>query len=55
MPLIIEGDIQEETLKNINKDKEWLVNKIHNKGLLIKDVFYSFYKNNKVYIINKKD
>lgn len=55
MPLIIEGDIQEETLKNINKDKDWLVNKIHNKGLLVNDVFYSFYKNNKVYIINKKD
>ena len=32
MPLIIEGDIQLETLKNINKSKEWLVNKIHNKG-----------------------
>lgn len=53
MPLIIEGDIQEDTLKNINKTKEWLVNKIHNKGMLINDIFYCFYKNKKVYIINK--
>ncbi len=53
MPLIIEGDIQEETLKNLKKSKEWLVNKIHNKGLLVNDIFYCFYKNNKIYIINK--
>ena len=53
MPLIVEGDIQEDTLKNINKNKEWLINKIHNKGLLINDIFYCFYKNSKIYIINK--
>ena len=53
MPLIIEGDIQLETLKNLKKTKEWLVDKIHNKGMLINDVFYCFYKNNKIYIINK--
>lgn len=53
MPLIVEGDIQEDTLKNINKNKEWLINKIHNKGMLINDIFYCFYKNNKIYIINK--
>lgn len=53
MPLIIEGDIQEETLKNIKKSKEWLVDKIHNKGMLVNDVFYCFFKNNKIYIINK--
>lgn len=53
MPLIIEGDIQEETLKNIKKSKEWLVDKIHNKGMLVNDVFYCFFKNNKIYIIKK--
>lgn len=54
MPLIIEGDIQEDTLRNLKKSKEWLIERIHNKGMLINDVFYSFYKNNKIYIINKK-
>ena len=55
MPLIVEGDIQEETLRNLNKNKEWIVNKIHKKGILVKDVFYCFYKNNKIYIINKNE
>lgn len=55
MPLIIEGDIQEETLRNLKKNKEWIVNKIHNKGMLVKDIFYCFYKNNKIYIINKNE
>lgn len=53
MPLIVEGEIQNDTLKNIKKTKEWLVDKIHNKGLLVNDIFYCFYKNNKIYIINK--
>jgi len=53
MPLIVEGEIQIDTLKNIKKSKDWLVNKIHNKGMLVNDIFYCFYKNNKVYIINK--
>lgn len=53
MPLIVEGEIQLDTLKNINKTKEWLVNKIHSKGMLINNIFYCFYKNNKIYIINK--
>ena len=53
MPLIIDTEIKEETLKYLNKDKEWLINKIHSKGILLNDVFYSFYKNNKIYIINK--
>jgi len=53
MPLIVEGEIQIDTLKNIKKSKDWLVNKIHNKGMLVNDVFYCFFKNNKIYIINK--
>lgn len=53
MPLIIEGDIQNDTLKTIKKSKEWLADKIHSKGILVNDVFYCFYKNNKIYIIKK--
>ena len=43
MPLIVEGDIQLETLKNIKKTKEWLVDKIHSKGMLVNDIFYCFW------------
>lgn len=53
LALIIDTVIQEDTLKYLKKDKEWLINKLHNKNILLNDVFYSFYKNNKIYIINK--
>ena len=53
LALIIDTVIQEDTLKYLKKDKEWLINKLHNKNKLLNDVFYSFYKNNKIYIINK--
>ncbi|MBQ3021398.1 MAG: DUF421 domain-containing protein [Bacilli bacterium] len=53
MPLILEGVIQQDTLENLNKNIEWLNNKLNKKGLEYKDIFYCFYKNNKIYIIEK--
>ena len=53
MPLILEGNIELTTLKQINKDKIWLLNKIRSKGYKLEDIFYCFYKNGKIYIINK--
>ena len=53
MALIIDSDIQYETLKYLNKSEDWLIDSIHKKGLLLNNIFYSFYKNNKIYIINK--
>ena len=53
MPLIIEGEIEYETLKQIKKDEVWLKDKIKKNGLNLEDVFYSFYKNKKIYIVEK--
>lgn len=53
--LIIDGVIQTETLKNIKKNKLWLNYYLTKQKVDLKDVFYAFYKNKKVYIINKKD
>ena len=53
MPLIIDGEIQEYTLKDINKTKYWLIKQISNKSLKIRDIFYAFYKNKSIYIIKK--
>ena len=55
MPLIIDGEIQKETLKQLKKDENWLLTKIYNKNITLDRVFYAFYKNKKVYIINKID
>ncbi len=50
-PLIVEKKIQDETLKSINKSKEWLNNQLENNKVSLKDIFYCFYKNNQLYII----
>jgi uncharacterized membrane protein YcaP (DUF421 family) len=53
--LIIDGEIQYTTLKNIHKSKWWLTNYLKRQSLNNDDVFYAFYKNHKVYIIKKAD
>ncbi len=53
MPLIIDGQIQPETLQHLRKDKNWLLLKLKNKNLILDNIFYSFYKNGKVYFVTK--
>ncbi len=55
LALIIDGEIQNNTLKNIKKSKLWLNYYLNRQNVNIKDVFYAFYKNKKVYIIRKED
>ena len=52
LPIIIEGDIDYDALKLLDKDIGWL-----NKHLTvdIKDVFYGFYADNSIYIIKNED
>ena len=53
MPLIIDGTIEKNTLKKINKTEEWLKKVLEIKKLNLKEIFYAFYKNKKIYIIKK--
>lgn len=53
MPVIIDGRIEESTLKYLKKDKIWLFNLLRNEGVSLKDVFYAFYKKSKIFIIKK--
>ncbi len=55
MPLILDGVIDYQVLKEIDKDYRWLNNLLFNKGLSLNDVFYAFYTNRKVFIIERKD
>ena len=55
MPLILDGQIQNKTLKVIRKNKYWLLDELNNKNLNEKDIFYAFYKNKKIYIIKKNE
>ena len=55
MPLIIDGNIQEKALKYIHKNKVWLKYTLNKKGLNAEDIFYCFYKKNKLYIIKNNE
>ena len=55
MPIILDGVIDYQVLKEIDKDYKWLDNLLKNKNLLLKNVFYAFYTNKKLFIIEKKD
>lgn len=54
-PLIIDGVIQETTLKNIHKTKLWLKTYLKKQETDLPNVFYAFYKNHKVYLIKHSD
>ncbi len=55
MPLILDGQIDYDTLKEINKTESWLYSLLKKKTLLVEDIFYAFYKNNQLYIIKKSE
>ena len=55
MPLILDGSVQKNALKFINKNISWLENTLGNKNLRFEDIFYCFYKNKKLFIIKKTD
>jgi uncharacterized membrane protein YcaP (DUF421 family) len=53
-PLIVDGDIQEESLVRIHKDQSWLNEKLQENGYKeIKDVSLCTYDNGKLYIDEK--
>ena len=55
LPLILDGIIDYEVLKEISKDYDWILNILKQKKLSLDEVFYAFYTNNKVFIIEKRD
>lgn len=55
LPLILDSDIQTETLKRLNKNKDWVYKILDNKNIKLEEVFYAFYKDNNVFIIKHSD
>lgn len=55
MPLILDGQIDYDTLNEINKTESWLYSLLKKKTLLVEDIFYAFYKNSQLYIIKKSE
>lgn len=55
LPLILDGELDRDTLKRINKSRDWLDRILGNQGLSIKDIFYAYYRDDNLYIIRKND
>ena len=54
-PSIVDGVIQENTLKNIRKNKIWIKLYLRKQNIKLEDIFYAFYKNGKIYTILKSN
>ena len=55
LPIIIDGEIDKDVLKDMNKDENWVYELLNKKNLKIENVFYAFYTKNKTYIIKKQE
>ncbi len=55
LPLILDGEIDEDALRQLNKDINWLKKLIHKENVNLNNIFYGFYKDEKIYVIKKTD
>lgn len=55
LPIIMDGEIDYEVLKDMNKDENWVYNILKKKNIKLENVFYAFYTKNKTYIIKKDE
>ncbi len=55
LPVIIDGKIQKKTLKYIDKTESFIRYNLKKNHLTLDNIFYGFYKTNKLYIIKRSD
>ena len=55
LPIIIDGNIDYDVLKDMKKDKKWIYKILDNNNITLDNVFYAFYTKNKTYIIKKDE
>ena len=55
LPLILDGKIQNDTLKDIKKDNDFVEKILAQMNLKLTDVFYAFYKDKNIFIIEYND
>lgn len=54
-PLILDGVVQKDTLCYMDKDEKWLHDYLRCNDLKKEEIFYAFYKNNKIYVIKRNE
>ena len=55
LPLVLDGVIEENNLKFINKTRKWLNNELSKKKINLDNIFYAFYKDDDIYIIENEN
>lgn len=55
LPLVLDGVIEENNLKFINKTRKWLNNELNKKKINLDNIFYAFYKDDDIYIIENEN
>ena len=53
LPIILDGVIDYEVLKEIKKDFNWVIKILKEKNIELDEVFYAFYTNKKIFVIKK--
>lgn len=54
LPLVIDGRVEIDTLRHIDKSEEWLETRLRVNDTTISKIMYAFYKKGKIYIIKKE-
>lgn len=54
LPVVIDGKLQEDVLRQIGKDKVWLLEALRKENYQLEDVFYGFYQKKKLFLIRKE-
>lgn len=55
LPLVLDGVIEENNLKFINKTRKWLNNELNKKKINLDNIFYAFYKDDDIYVIENEN
>ena len=55
MAIILDGKIQYQILREIDKDDSFIYKYLDKKNIKLEDIFYAFYKDNSMYIIRYLD
>lgn len=55
MPIIMDGVINNDVLKDMKKNTNWVMKILKDKNLKLQDIFYAFHTKEKTFIIKKSD
>lgn len=55
LAVILDGKIQEDTLSQIKKTRKWLLEMLVKEKVELKEIFYGFYREKKLFIIKNSD